>query len=95
VAFEASEPEPPGMEKLVELKTLCRFSDPHLSHFISIFSSLLLNRISFFSLQSAHWNSYIGMGFSFWLILFKQVIEKRHERSQDRAKFGKKWSLCI
>jgi hypothetical protein len=59
VAWEppADEPEPPGTQKLEELKILCRFSDPHLSQAMSTFSSVLRNSISFFAPQSAHLNS--------------------------------------
>jgi hypothetical protein len=53
----AEEPEPPGTQKLEELKILCRFADPHVSQIMSTFSSVLRNRISFFAPQSAHLNS--------------------------------------
>jgi hypothetical protein len=40
--------DPEGTEKLVVLSTRCRLAEPQESHFISTFSSLVRNRISFF-----------------------------------------------
>jgi hypothetical protein len=89
-------PPPPATLKLVLLIMRSKFSDPHLAHFIAIFSSLFpMTRISMYSSHSIHLNSYIGIMTPFKTgcvtIVFNingSTLSIAHDRSRRATAFG-------